>query len=90
VSANEEDLPPEPPAQSRIEAVVEDCEFMAAMGETFTGAAARLGYSNRKNLERVLWRARRGDLVRRLKAHEEDELIAERARDVRRRHRLAA
>jgi hypothetical protein len=70
--------------QTRAEAVVEDCEWMARFGETLTGAAIRLGHSSRKTLDRTLWRAGRPDLIARLKANEADQLarlgVAERTR----------
>lgn len=76
MSADDEQLPPEPPPQKRLDAVVEDCEFLADTGETFTNASRRLGYANAKTLERTLWRARRGDLVSRLKANEASHDLA--------------
>jgi hypothetical protein len=76
VSTDDDDLPPEPPPQPRIEAVIEDCEFLADTGETFMNAARRLGYANAKTLDRTLWRARRGDLVARLKANEASHDLA--------------
>lgn len=62
--------------QTRTEAVVEDCEWMARWGESLTGAARRLGYRDRKVLERTLWRAGRPDLTAVLKAAETDDLRA--------------
>jgi cytosine/adenosine deaminase-related metal-dependent hydrolase len=86
----DDDLGPEPPPQTRTEAVIEDCEFMAATGESLSGAAERLGYRHRDVLERVLYRAERYDLVSRLRAAETDDLVAEHHAERRRRHRLAA
>lgn len=60
--------------QSRTEAVVEDCEWMARWGETLTGAAERLGYRSRDVLDRVLQRAGRPDLIAALKAPESEDL----------------
>jgi len=76
--------------QSRTEAVVEDCEWMARWGESLTGAAGRLGYRSRDVLDRVLQRAGRADLVAALKARESDELYAAAMSNRRRRHALAA
>lgn len=65
------------PRQSRVQAVIEDCEWMARWGETLTGAAHRLGYANRHALERVLYRAGRQDLIAALKAPEAEALRAQ-------------
>jgi hypothetical protein len=78
--------------QTRAEAVVEDCEWMARWGESLTGAARRLGYRDRKVLDRTLQRAGRYDLIAALKAAETDDLRAAHnaARRGRRAHGLAA
>lgn len=65
---------PDDVRQSRLEAVVEDCEWMARWGETLTGAAERLGYRSRDVLDRVLQRAGRPDLIAALKAPESEDL----------------
>ncbi|MBO9556738.1 hypothetical protein [Cellulomonas sp.] len=78
--------------QTRAEAVVEDCEWMARWGESLTGAARRLGYRDRKVLDRTLQRAGRYDLIAALKAVETDDLRAGHNADRRgrRSHGLAA
>jgi hypothetical protein len=47
--------------------VVEDAELLAGAGETFGQAAKRIGYTKPGSLARALYRAGRGDLVRKLR-----------------------
>lgn len=49
---------------------LEDAEFMAANGETLTGALRRLGYRNRDSLHRLCSRAGRTDIYTTLAGRE--------------------
>jgi len=76
--------------QTRTQAVIEDCEWMARCGETLTGAATRCGYKDRDVLERVLQRAGRPDLVTTLKTAEHLASGPEPGRRAHRRDRQSA
>jgi len=56
-------------ATPRRDAVVADAEELAEAGVSWPAAVERLGYSAAKSLERILYRANRGDLIRQLKAN---------------------
>ena len=59
-----------PCAGLRMAAVIEDAEWLVRTGECWSQAVRRLGYSTPKALERMLYRAGRGDLTTALRANE--------------------
>jgi hypothetical protein len=52
-------------------ALVEDVAWLAETGESLSGAAVRLGYTDARALERALYRAGRTDLFHTLRRREE-------------------
>lgn len=61
------DADTEPAVPNVLVSTVDEVEWLAAAGETLGGAAVRLGYKDAKVLERTLYRARRYDLVTRMR-----------------------
>lgn len=53
----------------RVRAVIEDADWLAITGESWTVAVRRLGLRG-DTLERLLFRAGRSDIIRRLKSRE--------------------
>lgn len=55
---------------ARLAAIIEDVEHLLTHGVARAEIPTRVGYKNQRDLERVLARAGRGDLARRLRGAE--------------------